>query len=395
MAPGELPDEAWLAALAALPDMGPRRLGALLVAGSAQRAWGLVVSRSMPGEVPVPAALAQTWAEAASRHDVADGWGRCLAAGIGVLGPASAAYPHQLRGDPYRPSVLFTRGDPRVLDAPCVAVVGTRRCTRYGRDIAIELGRRLAELGVVVVSGLAAGIDAEAHRGALSAATSAGGAAPVAAVAGTGVDIVYPRSNATLWDRVARTGVLVSESPLGALPHRWRFPARNRIIAALSAAVVVVESHAAGGSLLTAAEALERDRLVVAVPGPIHNASSRGTNLLAADGAQVLASFDDLISVLSLAGIEPQSLRHGPVTAPEPGSAPAGGGLDDSQHQVLEAFGWCPLSFDQLVAAVERPVAEVARAVEKLLVGGLVAQRGRWLERTLTATAASRVGDER
>src|SRR5262249_38747100 len=149
-----------------------------------------------------------------------------------------------------------------------------------GIDVAFELGRDLAAAGVAVVSGLAVGIDASAHAGALHAATS-----PPIAVVGSGLDVIYPRRNAVLWREVERRGLVLSQAPLGALPEKWRFPARNRLIAALADAVVVVESGTTGGSLHTVTEAVRRDRVVYAVPGPVRSDASAGTNRLLADGA--------------------------------------------------------------------------------------------------------------
>ena len=185
----------------------------------------------------------------------------------------------------------------RGLAGPRVAIVGTRRCSTTGAGVAFELGRDLAAAGVVVVSGLASGIDGAAHRGVLAA----DGAPPVGVV-GSGLDVVYPRGQSSLWRAVAEVGVLISEAPLGAAPERWRFPARNRIIAALVDIVVVVESHRRGGSLHTVDEADRRGRDVLAVPGSIRNPAATGTNELLAEGRAPVCSVDDVLVALGLSG---------------------------------------------------------------------------------------------
>ena len=177
---------------------------------------------------------------------------------------------------------------------PRVAIVGTRRCTRYGFDLARELGADLAAAGVQVVSGLALGIDGAAHRGALDAA---GGAPPIGVVA-SGLDVVYPRAPPAAVGGGRHRGSLLSECPLGTAPEAWRFPARNRIIAALADAVVVVESAGAGGSMYTVEEALARDRPVLAVPGSVRSAASAGTNRLLAEGAGVARDADDVLAAI-------------------------------------------------------------------------------------------------
>ena len=218
-----------------------------------------------------------------------------------------------------------------------VAIVGTRRCTQYGRSIARNLGHAVATAGWPVISGLARGIDAAAHEGTLDG--SGGGFA----VLGCGVDVIYPADNAGLAARLlANSGGLVSEYPPGTPPAPFRFPARNRIIAGLSDAVVVVEAAVTGGALITARLALDQGKDVLAVPGDINRATSEGCNLLIRDGAHPVLSSEDLIESLErILGPPP---RH---AAPEP--LPADGQMLD---QVLEQS-------DRPVGAV---LAEVVRA---------------------------------
>lgn len=196
-------------------------------------------------------------------------------------------------GDLEDPPHLYVRG--RLDERPGVAIVGTRRATRYGVDLGEAFGAAVARAGWSVVSGLARGIDAAAHRGCLRTAGHAVG------VLGTGVDIVYPRQNAPLFEEIlSKGGALVSEYPPGTPPDRWRFPARNRIIAAISVAVVVVEAAETGGALITARLGAEMGRPVFVVPGDVDRSSSVGCNKLIRDGAHPVLGGSDLVEELSL-----------------------------------------------------------------------------------------------
>jgi DNA processing protein len=208
------------------------------------------------------------------------------------LEPGAAGYPVGL-DDLEVPPAIWLLG--MLEEIPAVAVVGTRRCTRYGVDLAESFGAAIARAGWMTVSGLARGIDTAAHRGCLSL----GGAA--AAVLGSGIDVCYPKENKPIYDQiVASNGVIVSEYPPGTPPDRWRFPARNRIIAAMSAAVVVVEAAATGGALITARLGAEMGRPVFVVPGDVDREMSEGCNRLIRDGAYPVLGSSDLIEELSL-----------------------------------------------------------------------------------------------
>ena len=369
----QLDDVAHRAALAGLPKMGPSRLRTLLQHLSAVEVWSRVRSGRLARSGEILAHLrgntddlCQKWQSDARSTDVSVVWRRHMAAGIEVTAPGHEAHPARLLDDPEPPAVLFRVGDHAALDGPAVAIVGTRRCTRYGHDVARDLGRDLAAAGITVVSGLASGIDAAAHQGVLDA----GGAPPVAVVA-TGLDVVYPKCNRALWDRVAEAGVVCSEAPLGTAPEAWRFPARNRIIAGLADVVIVVESHAAGGSLYTVEEAMARDLPVMAVPGPIRSPASAGTNRLLADGAVPLCSVDDVFVALGLVGH-----RDGP---PPPARGPSI--ADAAQRAVLEAVGWEPASLDQLALATSLDFGDLSLAIERLVASGHLERQGAWLER--------------
>ncbi len=367
MAGERLPDEAWLAMLSELNGMGPARLRIVLGLGSPARVWQRVVDGSIGSDVAIDRELMRAWRVQAARIDVEQRWNQYRQSGIGVARWGSAAYPDILIDDPEPPAALFIDGDLGPLQLPRVAVVGTRRCSRYGADVAFELGRNLAAAGVCVVSGLALGIDGAAHAGALHAAV----AAPVAVVA-CGLDRVYPSRNRALWRAVAEAGAVVSEVPLGVAPDRWRFPARNRIIAGLADVVVVVESDLTGGSMHTVAEAARRDIPVMAVPGPIRSPTSAGTNRLLGEGCAPACAAADVLTLLGLSAAV--SLRRTPRRAPSP-----------LGRRVIEAFCWQPVDLEVLVHRTELTIGEVSTAIEELLGSGWIARRGAWLERVAAA----------
>ena len=264
-----------------------------------------------------------------------------------LIEPGTVAYPAGLE-DLETPPSLHLLG---VLDAaPGVAVVGTRRCTRYGIDLAEGFGAALAGAGWTTVSGLARGVDAAAHRGCLAA----GGHA--VAVLGSGIDVCYPRENQPIYDRILeRGGAILSEYPAGTPPDRWRFPARNRIIAAISAAVVVVEAARTGGALITARLAAEIGRPVFAVPGDVDRVASVGCNLLIRDGAQPVLGAADLIEELSL------------ILGPPRADAPTVGDLD------LPPEG---LPLDELASHWSVTISEALARVGRLELEGRVERRG-------------------
>jgi DNA processing protein len=268
----------------------------------------------------------------------------CLAAaGFRFLGRSERAFPPLLGAIHDPPPGLFLRGEaePDLLGRPAVAVVGARACSGYGATVARGLGRDLAAAGLLVVSGLARGVDAEAHRGALDAGGS------TVAVLGCGIDRDYPAAHAELARRVAASGLVVSEYAPGVEPAPWRFPARNRIIAGLAAVTVVVEARERSGALITADLALEEGREVFAVPGEITSGLSAGTNALLKLGAPPLTAAAD---VLACFGIEPEERK--PRT-----------GL----------VGLLPATADELTRSTGRPADQIARELVELELAGLVA----------------------
>lgn len=355
-----------MVALASLPLMGPRRLGQLVAGHGAVEAWARLQS-GRDVECAAPSAAVEQWRLAARAMDPEAVLSAHHRAGVVPCVAGQPDWPTRLTGDPEPPVVLFQSGNPQVLAAPTVGIVGTRRCTRYGRDVAFELGAALADAGVVVVSGLALGIDAAAHAGALEA-----GGVPVGVVA-SGLDQVYPRPNRGLWKQVIDQGLLVTEHALGVSVARWAFPARNRIIAGLADVVVVVESATKGGSLYTVDAALERDRPVFAVPGPIRSEVSKGTNQLLVDGAFPMTRPADVLAALDL----------------ESRTAEVGvSGVDDSvEDPVLAALGWEPATVDELASRTGRPAALIGGELQLLVAQGQVVQQGAWFERTVARSS--------
>ena len=375
LAASGLPAEAFAAALASLPGMGPARLSAILRAEPAALAWerirggtGWRNAEAVATLGTRPDALLARWGRAARGVEPVAVWRASVDEGVGVAVIGSPAYPPALAADIEPPGVVFHRGSPDVVAGPRVAVVGTRRCSSTGAAIAWELGRDLAAAGVSVVSGLAAGIDGAGHRGALVAVRDGAPAAPIGVV-GSGLDVVYPRGQAELWRAVASHGVLLSEAPLGARPERWRFPARNRIIAALADLVVVVESHRVGGSMHTVDEADRRGIDVMAVPGSVRAPASAGTNGLLAEGRAPVCSADDVLVAL---GMRPAGRRSRDETRPRP---------DPGDVPVLDAVGWQPATLDQIGVRTGHDLAVLAPALDRLCESGWVARRGGWYER--------------
>jgi DNA processing protein len=268
---------------------------------------------------------------------------------VSVLTRADPRYPPLLRQLHDPPERLYIRGERvDVLAEPAVAVVGARSCSGYGAHVARSLARELAAAGVVVVSGLARGIDGEAHRGALD-----GGGATVA-VLGCGIDRDYPRRHAELARRIAETGLVVSEYPPGVEPAPWRFPARNRIIAGFGLATVVVEARERSGALITADFALELGRDVFAVPGEITSRRAAGTNNLLRQGAAPLVTTGDLLAAI---GIEVPPERRPRLSA--------------AAARVLERLDEGASGADELIRASGLSSAEVAAALVELELEGL------------------------
>ena len=373
-------EETFVAAIASLSMVGPARLRLLLATWSPREAWNRLATGRALDHPKVAEALgargaelAPMWRAEACQLDLDVLKQRHRSMGLELVRRGHPDYPASFESDHDPPELLFARGDLSHLQQRMVAVIGTRRCTRYGHDVARRLGAELTIAGVAVVSGLALGIDGAAHEGALDAPSPAA-AAPIGIV-GSGLDVVYPKGNRSLWDRVATHGLLLSESPLGAKPEAWRFPARNRLIAALAEVVVVVESSNSGGSLLTVDEAALRGVDVMAVPGAITSAASEGTNRLIADGARPVLGSDDIFEAI---GFEP-----GP--SPVSDSFECGGAVDEHEQLVLDVMGVQPSTFSEIAQSIDLPFDQLALVVTRLEAAGRIIRDGSYLEQTSRA----------
>lgn len=345
--------------------LAPRIAG--LLDRPAPRIAGLL---ALPDEALVAAAAGEDNDEAlAYLHGFDVEWAREALERFEVLALCQHAddYPAPLQQLADRPSVLFGLGSMERLrgmrDEPVVTVVGTRRASPYGTEVAYALGRGLGASGVPVVSGLALGIDGTAHRGCLD-----GGGLTVAVLA-CGPDVVYPRRHRELYERVRREGLIVSELPPGTRPFRWSFPARNRIMAALARMTVVVEAAEPSGSLITAEFARDLGRAVAAVPGRVTSSFARGTNGLLRDGAVPVTRTEDVLDELFGVGMR----RPPPVV--EGRREPT----DPRQRAVLEAAERVA-SIDAIASELNLAASEVRAAMGRLEAEGWLVRRdlGGW-----------------
>ena len=273
----------------------------------------------------------------------------------------SLRYPALLKQIPAPPLGLFVRGDPEVLTGLQIAIVGSRKPTIDGRKDAGYFAAELTKQGITVTSGLAHGIDTEAHRGALAQRGR------TVAVLGSGLDCIYPKANAGLADKISEDGALVSEFPLSWRPFAGNFPRRNRIISGLSAAVLVVEAARNSGSLITAKHALEQNREVFAVPGSIRNPMKRGCHGLLREGAGLAEHVEDIFAALG-------QFRHltGTSTAAAAAQPENINGLDEQEKVLLDNIGYEPTSLDDIVNKTKLEIEDILGKLLNLELGGLI-----------------------
>ena len=395
--------------LCCLPNSGPARLRALLSTRSALaalqglRRGDVSTLRELAACRGVNAALIETWRRCAvaafdriggERGTVGDDLLKAHErSGTWLHLPQRQLDTEPWASDPEPPAVLFGQGAPVSAGLRRVGIVGARRCSAYGRGVAHRLGEGLASHGVAVVSGLATGVDGIAQ----GAALDAGG--PVIGVVGSGLDRVYPPSNRELWADMARHGTLLSEYPLGTRADRWRFPARNRILAALSEVLVVVESGPTGGSMYTVDAAAERGRSVMAVPGRIDSEKSLGPNRLLRDGCAPVCDLDDVLLALEASSSQtaaaPFSLpsrasakrearsehdsQAATVAAEMPQPEPPTDPLD---RRILDELTAGAASFDELARRTEAALGKLASSLGRLQLSGRVQETGGWWERS-------------
>jgi DNA processing protein len=270
--------------------------------------------------------------------------------GHAVLTLADAAYPKQLLETPDPPALLYVAGDARLLSSPALAIVGSRNATPQGLRNAHAFARVLSDAGLAIVSGLAIGVDSEAHRGGLE------GSGSTIAVLGTGIDVIYPRRNAPLAHDILSRGALVSEFPLGTEPHAGNFPRRNRLISGLARGCLVVEAAVDSGSLISARLAADQGREVFAIPGSIHSPLSKGCHALIKQGAKLVESAQDVLDELGIPA-RPAEI------APDPGKG----------HDLLEKMGFDPCDIDELTVRSGLPAEAVSAALLELELDGKIA----------------------
>ncbi len=349
-------DKAYWIALTQVTGIGAVRFAALLeLCGSAQAAWRASVQQMRGAGLDRRAV--ENLLEARRQVDPARELARVERAGVQALTLEDDAYPENLREIDFPPPVLYVSGALQAVDDWAVAIVGTRRASAYGREVAQRLAAELTQHGVTVVSGLALGVDAVAH----GAAMEAGGR--TIAVLGSGLDQVYPARNRGLATQmIAGSGAVVSEYALGVRPEARNFPPRNRIISGLSRAVIVVEAGTRSGALITAKFAAEQGRDVLAVPGNILHAGSVGCNELIREGATPLLTVDDVLERLDIERQQAQrSVRQ---------SVPA----EPQEAQILQHLSADPSHVDEIVRQSALPSSQVNSLLTLMELKGLVRQ---------------------
>jgi DNA processing protein len=304
------------------------------------------------------AKLAENIIQLRRQVDLAAIWDRIEKQQITVLTWEDVGYPARLKEIEQPPPILYLRGHLAQEDSWAVAVVGTRRVTSYGRQVAEELGAYLARNGVTVVSGLARGVDAIAH----SAALAAGGR--TLAVLGCGVDRIYPPEHRHLAEQVIAHGCLLSDYAPGTPPDSANFPPRNRIISGLSMATVVVEAGQESGALITASFAAEQGREVFALPGSIYSAQSKGTNRLILEGARPLLNMQDVLEALNLTMIHQQQTARTILPA------------DATEARLLSALSYEPVHMDEICVQSGLPIEKVSATLALMELKGMVRQMG-------------------
>lgn len=353
--------------LNALPNIGPITLNRLLaeLGGDARTVFNTSAHRlaQIKGVGPAISSTILKWRD---HFDLDREKERMVQSGAVFLPSTHPAYPKLLR-EIYDPPIGLYRKGGYTFTEPCIAVVGSRRTTLYGQSVAKSLGADLARLGFCVVSGLARGIDTAAHEGALSV----GG--KTAAVVGCGIDIIYPPENLDLYRAIEQSGAILSEFPFGRRADRQTFPMRNRLVAGMCEATVVVETDVNGGSMITARFAGEHGRLIFAVPGRIDQATSNGCHQLIRDGAILLTHVDDILNELNyLNGLRPNPI--GPSAAH--GERLSLGELSGEEEAVLRCFeGGAIITVDQIAAGTSLSPAQVSSTLMMLELKRLIVKR--------------------
>jgi len=337
--------------------IGPARFRALVDAcGSVEAAWS--APESMLRDAGLDRRSVATLLAVRDQLDLAAELARVQRAGVRVLTWDDPAYPQRLLNIYDPPFVLYVRGELRPEDDWAVAIVGTRGASVYGLEAARRLAGDLAAAGATIISGLARGIDAQAHRAALDA----GGR--TLAVLGSSVDVIYPSDNRKLAQDVIANGALLSEYALGTQPEASNFPPRNRIVSGLSRGVIVIEAGEQSGALITARFAAEQGRDVFAVPGSIFARNSQGTNRLIRDGATPITSANDVLEALNLKAVPQQVATQ--MLFP----------TDETEARLLDKLSEEPVHVDEVSRSTGLPIATVTSTLALMELKGLVRQAG-------------------
>jgi DNA processing protein len=337
--------------------IGAVRFKALLDSfGTAEAAWN--ASPETLQEVGLSRKIIESFQRVRNGVSLEQIWERIQSLGVKVLTWDDEGYPRHLKDIDQPPPVLYVRGSLLPEDEWAVAIVGTRRVTSYGRQVAEEVATAMAHNGVTIVSGLARGVDSIAHQ----AAVNAGGR--TLAVLGNGVDLVYPPENRRLASQILEHGALLSDYALGTPPDGINFPPRNRIISGLSLAVIIVEAGETSGALITASFAAEQGRDVFAVPGNINAPQSQGTNRLIRDGAQPLINPQDVLEALNLTMVT----EHRAVRVALPS--------DPIESRLYKLLSQEPMHVDEIRAQTDMPIETVSATLAMMELKGMVRQVG-------------------
>ena len=355
----DLPHQKYWLGLHLLRDFGVVKLGRLLAHfDSAEALWMEPDASIMRLELPRP--LLRQYCALRKQIDIEREMERVAEAGASLVTIVDDDYPTLLRSLADYPLLLYVRGRLYNPDEKCLAVVGTRRATKMGRDSAARLARRLAESEITIVSGLAQGIDAAAHRGALAADGR------TIAVVATGIDRVYPREHASLAEDIIEKGAVISEMPLGAAPLAKNFPQRNRIISGMSLGVLVAEAPIRSGALNTVSHALEQGRDVFAAPHNIFNKAGAGCNILIQEGAKLVMSASDVLDELNIAHAHTQTRIEAERILP----------ANETESAVYDQLSADPLHVDIIVRQTDLPTATVTSTLTLLELKGLAESAG-------------------
>ncbi len=355
---GKMDPKAYWVGFNYVKGIGSVRMRALLEAfdGDLQAAWNAPTAHFL--NLGLNNRIIENLTKVRSQVNLEQIWQRMVSAGITALTWDDENYPRMLKEIDQPPPIIYQKGEILPEDETAVAIVGTRRVTAYGRGVTEDLAAFLARNRITVISGLARGVDAVAHKSALRA----GGR--TIAVLGSGVDRIYPPENQQLAAEIAESGAVISDYPPGTAPESNNFPPRNRIISGLSLAVVIVEAGETSGALITASFAANQNRDVLAVPGNITSPNSKGTNMLILNGARPLLNPEDVLEVLNLEQVNTRRMARKTLPA------------DATEQQILDVIGEGTLSVDEISFLSALPIEIVSATLAMMELKGLVRNSG-------------------